>query len=96
MTTTHSSFPRPRPAASARHLRVVPEHPGPKRHLIDCDTCVMQHSDACDDCVVSFLCREDEHAVVELDRDELRAMEVLSDGGLLPKLRHVPRSTEAS
>ena len=96
MSTTHPSFPRPRPAASARHLRLVSTKPESRQHVIDCDTCVMQFTDACDDCVMSFLCRDDAESSVELDGDELRAMSVLSESGLLPKLRHVPRSGAAS
>lgn len=56
---------------------------------IDCEGCAMQHTDACDDCMVSFLCRDATSAVV-IDLGEVRALKALGDGGLVPQLRHVP------
>ncbi len=54
---------------------------------IDCDCCTLRHTDACDDCVVSFLLeREPEDAVV-IDADEARAMRMLERAGLVPTLR---------
>jgi hypothetical protein len=54
---------------------------------IDCDSCQFQHTDACDDCVVSFLLdREPDDAVV-IDADEARAMRMLERAGLVPTLR---------
>ena len=59
--------------------------------VISCDDCVMQHTSACDDCVVSFICgREPDEAVV-FDVAEARAVRLLGDVGLVPKLRQVPR-----
>ena len=59
---------------------------------IDCSECVMHHTDACDDCVVTFICdREPDEAVV-LDVGEARAVRALSEGGLVPGLRHVRRT----
>jgi hypothetical protein len=59
---------------------------------ISCDDCVMQHTDYCGDCVVTFICgREPDDAVV-IDADEERAVRLLSGAGLVPRLRHVPRS----
>lgn len=61
---------------------------------ISCDTCVMQHTDACDDCVVTFLCQHDqpiqlghEQAVV-FDLAEQRAVRLLAAAGLVPTLKH--------
>lgn len=55
---------------------------------IDCDTCVMQATSACDDCIVTFLCeREPEQAVV-IDLADFRAMKLLADAGLVPDLKH--------
>ena len=60
---------------------------------IDCDDCVMQHTDACADCVVSFLCdRDDASAPIVVDMVEARAMRLLGDAGLVPRLRHVRRT----
>lgn len=64
----------------------------PEPLTIDCDSCTMQHTDACDDCVVTFICsrRPDEAVVVDLD--ELRALRLLGDAGLVPGLRHDRRT----
>jgi hypothetical protein len=55
---------------------------------IDCDDCCMQGTDACHDCVVTFICdREPDDAVV-IPLDELRALRLLSEAGLVPELKH--------
>ena len=54
---------------------------------IDCDQCVAQHTDACDDCVVTFLCAEQSHQAVVIDVSEARALRLLADSGLAPPLR---------
>lgn len=55
---------------------------------IDCDVCVLQDTDACADCIVTFFCgvESERHVVVNLA--EARAMRVLGDAGLTPPLRH--------
>ncbi|MGI9623819.1 MAG: hypothetical protein ACR2PK_13350 [Acidimicrobiales bacterium] len=55
---------------------------------VDCSTCVMRETSACDDCVVSFICDRDPGDAVVITIDELRAMRTLSAGGLVPDLRH--------
>lgn len=74
----------------------MPDRPDGREALhIDCDECVAQHSDACEDCVVSFICgREPEDAVV-IDVAEVRALRLLGQGGLVPELRHRPRTGTA-
>ncbi len=60
--------------------------------VIECDRCVLQATDACDDCVVSFLLgREPDDAVV-IDADEARAMRILGQAGLVPTLRYSNRA----
>jgi hypothetical protein len=60
--------------------------------VIDCDCCTLQGTDACDDCVVSFLLdREPDDAVV-IDADEARAMRMLERAGLVPSLRFSTRA----
>jgi hypothetical protein len=59
---------------------------------IDCDECVMQHTDVCDDCVVSFICSRQPDEAVVVDVSEVRALRLLSGAGLVPELRHVPRA----
>jgi len=59
---------------------------------IDCDDCRLQGTDACQDCVVTFICgREPDDAVV-IDAVEARAVRLLAGAGLVPALRHVRRS----
>jgi hypothetical protein len=59
---------------------------------VDCDSCVMRGTEACDDCVVSFLLgREPDDAVV-IDADEARAMRMLEQAGLLPALKFQGRA----
>lgn len=54
---------------------------------VDCDTCTVRGTGACDDCVVSYvLGREPEDAVV-IDADEARALRMLERAGLLPSLK---------
>jgi hypothetical protein len=63
--------------------------------VIDCDECVMQATEACDDCVVTHILeREPGHAVV-LDLNAERALRTMSDVGLVPGLLHLPRSGDA-
>lgn len=55
---------------------------------IDCDDCVMAGTDACSDCIVTFLCNRDEGGAVVIDVEEVRALRLLHQGGLAPALRH--------
>ena len=56
--------------------------------IIDCDTCAMRDSDACGDCVVSFLIDRNPHEAVVLDLDQARAVKLLANAGMVPTLRH--------
>lgn len=61
----------------------------PHAFTIDCDTCSLQHSSACDDCIVTFLCGPvDSTAGVVVNLAEARALRTLGDAGLAPPLRH--------
>jgi hypothetical protein len=53
---------------------------------IDCDDCVMQATDACDDCFVSVLLDRPEGAIV-FDVAQERALRTLQDAGLAPQTR---------
>lgn len=61
---------------------------------ISCDTCIMDGTAACADCVVTHLLAPAPHehrletTAVVFDLDELRAMRVLAEAGLVPTLRH--------
>lgn len=57
--------------------------------LIDCDTCAVRGL-ACGDCVITVLLGAPPQGV-ELDPADRRALEALADGGLIPRLRLVPR-----
>ncbi len=59
---------------------------------IDCDECAVQHTDACDDCVVTFICSREPGEAVVVDVAEERAIRLLSGAGLLPELRHIRRT----
>jgi len=55
--------------------------------LIDCDGCVVRGA-ACGDCVVSVVLGAPPGGV-ELDESERRALSVLADAGMVPRLRLV-------
>ena len=54
---------------------------------IDCDSCQVR-GPACADCVVSVLLSAPPGGL-EIDETERRALDVLADGGLVPRLRLV-------
>jgi hypothetical protein len=57
--------------------------------VIDCDCCVMRGTDACADCLVTFLYDEaDRPGAVVIDAAEARAVSLLTRAGLAPALRH--------
>lgn len=55
--------------------------------MISCDTCVMQDTDACGDCMMNVLCDNDRGAVI-FSLQELREVRMLAKAGLVPTLRH--------
>jgi hypothetical protein len=59
---------------------------------ISCDDCAMQHTEHCDDCIVTFICGRQPDDAVVIDADEERAVRLLSGAGLVPRLRHIPRT----
>ncbi len=52
---------------------------------IECGTCVMRGTAACDDCVVTFLCGREPDDAVTIDLAEERAVRLLADAGLVPR-----------
>ncbi len=54
---------------------------------IDCTDCASADTDACADCVVTFLVDRDERQRI-LDLDTARALRVLGEEGLVPVHRH--------
>jgi hypothetical protein len=71
-------------------VQPVDSHPTGS-HTIDCDTCVMAHSDVCADCVVSFIVNREPGDALVVDAAEARALKVLGEEGLVPHLRHRTR-----
>ena len=68
------------------------DFPRPGALQIDCADCVMRDSRACDDCLVTFITgREPDDALV-IDVAEARAVRLLSRAGLIPEIRHQPRT----
>jgi hypothetical protein len=59
---------------------------------ISCDDCIMQGTGACQDCVVTFICDRDSDDALIVDAAEARAVRMLGRAGLVPALRHVPRT----
>lgn len=56
---------------------------------IDCDECVMQHTEACGDCIVTVLLGNP--GFVELGNDESLALGHLAEAGMVAPLRLVRR-----
>jgi len=52
----------------------------------------MQHTSACDDCVVTFIIGREPGDALVIDAEEERAVRLLADAGLLPGLRHQRRA----
>jgi hypothetical protein len=63
--------------------------------LIDCHECVMQGTDACQDCVVTFLLDAPGPAVT-LDGFEAEALRNLAEAGLIAPLRLIERNDEGT
>jgi hypothetical protein len=59
---------------------------------ISCDECRMQDTDACRDCLVTFICGREPGDALIVDAAEARAVRMLGRAGLVPELRHVPRT----
>ncbi|MGQ0805924.1 MAG: hypothetical protein ACT4PI_18975 [Actinomycetota bacterium] len=59
---------------------------------IDCDECRMQHTSACEDCVVTFVINREPGDALVIDSEEERAVRLLANAGLLPRLRHERRA----
>lgn len=58
---------------------------------ISCDDCTMRCTSACDDCVVTFLLRDDPADAADtmvLDLDQARVVRLLGKAGLVPDLKY--------
>ena len=59
----------------------------PATRVIDCDQCVARATNACGDCVVTFLLQADGQQRLELDSAQEIALSRLAQHGLVPQLR---------
>jgi hypothetical protein len=59
---------------------------------IDCDDCTMRATTACQDCVVTYICRRDPDDALIIDAAEERVVRLLGRAGLVPRLRHQVRT----
>ena len=50
---------------------------------IDCDDCVMAGTDACSDCIVTYLCKRDDGGAVVIDVQDVRGASPTQQGGLI-------------
>lgn len=73
-----------------------PHGPRTEPLIIDCDDCTGPAVGACEDCVVTFLCDRDPDDAVIIDVAEERALRLLADADLVPRLRHQGISWGAS
>lgn len=62
---------------------------------ISCDDCAMQGTDACGDCIVTFICSREPDDAVIIDAAEQRAVRMLIRSGLVPDLRHARAAGDA-
>ena len=58
---------------------------------VSCDDCDLQHTDACADCLVSFVLGRDPGDALVIDADEAREVRRLVGTGLVPGLRFSSR-----
>ena len=55
---------------------------------IDCEACTMRDTDACADCVVTFVVGRTPGEALVIDVEAERAVRLLARAGLVPGLRH--------
>lgn len=58
---------------------------------ISCEECALESTEACQDCVVTYLLERDPADAVVIDAAEARAVRLLHQAGLVPGLRHERR-----
>ncbi len=64
----------------------------PEAFTIDCAECSHRETSVCDDCVVSFIVGRAPDDAVVVDAAEARAVRLLEQAGLVPKVRHCPQA----
>lgn len=64
--------------------------------IIDCADCVMQHTSACDDCIVTVLLEAlPQPQPIDIAVEEAEALDNLARAGLVAPLRLVPKVDES-
>jgi hypothetical protein len=58
---------------------------------IDCQGCAFLHTDACGDCVVTFVLNREPDDAVIIDAAEARGLRLLEQAGLVPRIRFEAR-----
>ena len=58
---------------------------------IDCDDCRMQGTDACGDCIVTFVVGREPGDALVIDAEEERAVRLLASAGLVRDLKYQRR-----
>ena len=58
------------------------------RITISCDTCVMQGSAHCADCLLTHIVAPAPKEVIEFDDQEMKVMALLARAGMVPTLLH--------
>jgi hypothetical protein len=48
----------------------------------------MRETDACSDCLVTFMCGDSHESAVVFNLEEQRAVRLLANAGMVPTLRH--------
>lgn len=56
--------------------------------VIDCQTCVVRATDACNDCIVTFLCDTQEWEPVVVEAPTARVLRLLQSEGMVPENRY--------
>jgi hypothetical protein len=59
---------------------------------IDCEECSLRDTDACSDCLVTFVLNREPDDAVVIDAAEARAVRMLERAGLVPRLRFTSRA----
>lgn len=87
--STPVSIARARPATEADAKPATEAHAKPGTEMvIDCEQCAWRSTEACEDCVVTFLLDRRPDDAVVIDAVEARAVRLLGDAGLVPGLRY--------
>ena len=69
--------------------------PNDRSFTIDCAECVYRATKVCDDCIVTFIVDRAPDDALVIDAAEARAVRLLADAGLVPRMRHRPTGRRA-